>query len=343
MSETDHSNPTPRLKASEALLLEYLREHADGEGCASYTRAELAAALGMAPSTMQLAVTGLCAHGYLLVERTPGGRPNVFCVTPTGPTDSTDRSLTGPTDSGLTGPTDGPTDSLSPDTPAYAHEPERAPAQNPLPTPLEPEAATRSGDPLARAGGPTGPTDDRPTDEDRPIPIGQSAVAAAIDAATLAGRAVAPSLFGRIGSTAQALAADGIDPAVILVAAQRLGTAGTTDLRSAVEAVQRGARLPAQVPVVADGARTASCIALLLGTWPRAQIDAALWEAELGKIQERFLLAAVRAIAREGGEFAPQWGKVWKVAHELGRPVVAAERAERARLAERARIEGLVS
>jgi hypothetical protein len=40
--------PRRALRASEALLLEYLREHADPDGCAVYTKAELETALGPA-------------------------------------------------------------------------------------------------------------------------------------------------------------------------------------------------------------------------------------------------------------------------------------------------------
>lgn len=161
--------------------------------------------------------------------------------------------------------------------------------------------------------------------------VGRLAVAAAMESAAEAGQAPpSAGVRGRIGQTANALAATEVDVPTIIAAARRVGAGGFADLRTAVEAVKAGRSMPAAAPVVEEGARTAPVIRLILATWPRAQIDAAIWEEKLGRIQERFLLLAVDEIARRGEAFSPTWGQVWKVAHEIGQPIVGAERAERA-------------
>lgn len=324
MSSTDPSNPAPRLKASEAAVLQYLRDHGDEDGCCPRPRTQIASDLAIATSTVQLAIKALIAAGHVEAQvNRGGGVPNAYCVlsAPTDPlTDDrpmTDRSIDRPI-----------AESVTPLVREHA-----PPRSLPLPTPSH----GVSGNLIPEGT-------ERPTDNDRPISesvgpesVGRLIPALVADAARAAGRPVVAHL-GRVGKAALDLAAAGEDVLTLRRAAIRVGVAGTADLRTAVEAVKEGRVLPggAGTPPAED-ARTASCIRMILGTWPRAQIDAALWEEELGRVQERFLLAAVRAIAKSGAEFPPTWGQVYATARRVGEPIIGAERSERARQAELAR------
>lgn len=339
MSDPDTSNTPPPLLPRAECLLERI-EAEGGEWTTSYS--VIAEACGLARSTAQLAVSDLIAAGLIeagpsvprhgtLYRRTAVSYRTV--PTPYRPT---------PTDAVPTVPTD---DSV--DAPARATPAGMAGAQTPLPTPIEPSAATRTELSPASAGAHEALV---PSTEDT-VPIGRLAVAAAVEAAAKSGRSVEGALKGRIGSAAQRLAGDGTDVATILAGARRLGEGGFADLYTAVRAVRDSVPdRTSAVPDRASAVRTAelmptgetamispriqAVIRLVRGTWPRAQIDAELWEEKLGKVQERFLLAAVDRIARSGAEFAPHWGQVYAKAREVGQPIVLGEQQERDRLRE---------
>lgn len=324
----DDTNPTP-LPDRARRLLEQI-EAAGGEWTASY--AVIATVCDLARSTAQLAAADLIASGLVTGARTPAGTlyrrtDQVYRPVPASCTDAV--------------PTY--TDPLSIDAPARVTPAHDAPAQNPLPTPMEPPTATRTEGPLASAptrevGIPT------PVPSTDARPLGNLAVAEAMDAARAAGRSIEPALRARIGNAAQRLAQDE-DVDVILAAARRLGEGGFDDLYTAVRAVKADRPMPdrpaPRYPRPAPGGvneKMGRVLERVYGTWPRAQLAPALWEEKLGRIQERFLVAAVDAIAEEGGDFAPTWGKVLQFARRIGEPAVLAERQERAHQAEQARL-----
>jgi hypothetical protein len=322
--------PRRALRASEALLLEYLREHADPDGCAVYTKAELETALGLARSTLALAVNGLRELGELTVDQSAGARANAYCVTP-----SDDRPI-GPSDTVRFGPSDDrptPSDSLSSDAPPHASAQPRRARAAPPPTPMVPPTATGVSDSLAQPPAPT--REAEPSDADHPIPIGQLAVAAAAEAAKLAGRELDAAVRGRLGRAAQKVAGEhSIDE--VLDAARRIGEGAGDDLYTALRAVQRGAPMPTTVrgdtdARYADLQRRAEASrqgrdplwlgrlkpgeiveaeALYVGTYgERRRFDGELWARELASFPIGAILWGIRAMAK-ASPHPPTWGEV---------------------------------
>jgi hypothetical protein len=166
-----------------------------------------------------------------------------------------------------------------------------------------------------------------------------------MEAARSAGHSIEPALRARIGNAAQQLAKDETVE-TILAAARRLGEGGFTDLYTAVRAVERGAPRPPTVfsPVPIPGAsvsKLANVFRALRSTWPRIVIDVPFWEEKLEKIPERFLLAAVDRLAKEGGEFAPHWGQVYKTAWRIGVDETERRRSAEERADLRARVRAI--
>lgn len=323
----DPSNPTP-LPARALCLLERI-DAEGGEWLASFT--DIAEACGIARSTAQLAVRDLIEAG--LVAVTPGTAGNGSRYARTDHTDRVPTPRTDPVPTGYTDRVPTVSSDAHEGAPTPPHEQAHAPAQNPLPTPLERQTATDLAVPpcapaSAHAHEERVPTEPVPTDA---VPIGRLAVAAAIEAATAGGRTVDAALRGRIGATAQALAATE-DSTTIIAAARRLGAGGHADLRTAVAAVKEErppgsavrtapdairTALDASAPKFSDLPRIQATVALVLKTWPRAQIDVPTWEAELRLFREDELLDSVRELARAGSEWGPTWGQVYKVAKPL--------------------------
>lgn len=350
------NHPPRRLKASEALLLEYLREHADADGCAGYTKAELATALGLARSTLALSVSGLRALELLSVHQSAGARSNIYCVTPSDSAQS-DRPITVRLDRPI-----GPSDSAgSPGVDAPLRE--RAAATRPPvvvpPTPLVTSYGNLTDDPSRDAPAPARalePSDAEPSDV---VPIGRLACAAAAEAATAAGRKLEGSVMGRLGRAAQALAAEH-DAGAILAAARRIGEGAGDDLYTALRAVERGAALPRSVRAeqsdhaYADLQRRAEfsrqgrdplwlgrlkpgeiveAEALYVGTYgERRRFDAELWARELHDFPIGAILYGIRAMAK-ASPHPPTWGEVAAAAGQT------LEHERRKRANERARHE----
>ncbi len=337
MDETSKDAPR-RLKASEALVLEYLREHADEAGCAAYTKAELEAALGLARSTLAVAVGGLRELGVLSVDQSAGKRSNVYCVQPSDsaaqPSDSTvqpsdpNRPIV-PSDSDRLRSDDAPPPASAAATRAGVEVP---------PTPLDVSAATRSGDPLAHVPAPARegqPSDAQPSDS-ATVPIGRLAVAAAADAARASGRVLDRGVAGRLGRAAQNLAGEH-DVADILGAARRIGEGAGDDLYTAIRAVERSAPLPRSVRSEHDADRYADlqrraeasrqardplhlgrlkageiveAEALYVGTYgERRRFDPELWARELRDYPIGAILWGIRAMAK-ASPHPPTWGEV---------------------------------
>jgi hypothetical protein len=298
--------PRRALRASEALLLEYLREHADPDGCAVYTKAELETALGLARSTLALAVNGLRELGELTVDQSAGARANAYCVTP-----SDDRPI-GPSDTVRFGPSDDrptPSDSLSSDAPPHASAQPRRARAAPPPTPMVPPTATGVSDSLAQPPAPT--REAEPSDADHPIPIGQLAVAAAAEAAKLAGRELDAAVRGRLGRAAQKVAGEhSIDE--VLDAARRIGEgAGDdlyTDLQRRADASRQG-RDPLRLGRLKPG-EIVEAEALYVGTYgERRRFDGELWARELASFPIGAILWGIRAMAK-ASPHPPTWGEV---------------------------------
>lgn len=333
MSTTDPSNPVPLNESAERLLEQI--EANGGEWTASY--AVIATVCDLARSTAQVAARELVAAGYATAERTPTG--TVYRCTDQlyrrVPMACTDAVPMGCTDEA---------GSVQQDAPTHAPRAHDAPAQSPLPTPIEPSTATRTDGPLASAPAPEAgiPIEAGIPTVTVPTPIGQLAVRAAMEAAREASATVPADVRPRIGHAAQRLAEDE-DVETILEAARRLGAGGFTDLYTAVRAVKADRPMPRAVRTAQPAVRTADgkmgrVLARLYGTWPRAQIAEELWEEKLGKVQERFLIGAIDAIAEEGGDFAPTWGKVMQFARRIGEPTMLAERQARRHAAEQERL-----
>lgn len=313
--------------SADAAVLALLTAEADPDGCVStLTRSLIAERLGIADGTAGLALRRLEAAGELRRQPSAGRAPTVYCLT-VQPGDSTRRQ---PGDNPAIQPGD-PATQPGESTPpvSRAHPPEttssigasgnrsgRAPAQEPTRRPGDP--ATQPGDPAT--------------------PIGQFAVRTALEAAAAAGRSIEPALRARIGHAAQALAKDE-SVERILAGAQRLGEGGFNDLYTAVRAVERNAPpIAARLEEPLPDDKIGRLIAFVRGTWPRAVIDRAMWESELNRMPEEFLIEAVRLIAREGGDWPPTWGKVWSVARPIAETTIRSRQLERARLAEKERI-----
>jgi hypothetical protein len=335
----DPSNAPPRpLKASEALLLEYLREHADADGCARYGRAALATALGLAPSTAQLAIRGLRELGLLGITKAPDGGANIYCVL-------TDADRLTVTDADrLNRPM--VTDPVPIDAPEGAGAAATRPLVEAPPTPLTASDGNLTDDPSRDAPAPAREADRSPT------PIGQLAVAACVDAARAAGRKVEGPILGRLGRAAQAVAAEH-DVATILDAARRIGEGAGVDLYTALRAVQRSAPMPAAVRIADADARYADlkaraelsrdgrdplhlgrlkpgeiveAEALYVGTYgERRRFDAELWARELATLPIGAILYGIREMAK-ASPHPPTWGEVAAAAG----PTLEHERRKRA-------------
>lgn len=296
------------------------------DGLARCTLGELCAATGLGETAARGALRALeAADAIEVVTRSSGRSPNVYLVNPSEPLAPTLRQpLANPSAEPLANPSDprAPTSDRggSPPTPSLGGS-----------GPRDPEGSTReplASEPLASEGFGS-----------QPLGIGQQAVRAAMDAAKAAGRSIEPALRARIGNAAQQLAKDE-SVERILAGARRLGEGGFADLYTAVRAVERGAPPPVAAPEpIASGSKLADVFRLVRATWPRAQIDVAVWEAELERIPAVYVLAAIREIARAGADFAPNWGQVYKAAYRIG-----VDETERRRSAtERARLRGIVT
>lgn len=309
-------------------MLAYLREHADRDGCCPSPRAAIAQALAVSGSTVQLAIAGLEEAGLIHIDGRRPGVANAYCLTPGTSTDPPETSTDTPTDR----PTPTLTDSSRAPTSGRGGSP-------PTPSPVvsgspDPEGTARDFD---RS---TDTSTDRPTSVEV-VPLGVAASAAVVDAARAAGREPVANL-GRVGKAAKDLEASGVDVATILAAAARMGAAGTTDLRTAVDAIEQGRAMPASaVERPAEGSRLAAVFRALRSTWPRIVIDAPFWEEKLEKIPERFLLAAVDRLAKEGGEFPPHWGQVYKTAWRIGVDDTERRRSAEERADLRARVRAI--
>jgi hypothetical protein len=339
MPEPSNASAPRPLKPSEALVLEYLREHAAPDGCARYGRAAIAGALGLAGSTAQTAIAGLRELGLLGITKATDGGSNIYCVEVTDLLTDADRSgdrlgdRSEVTDGDRLGDRLGDR-SVPVDAPPHASAQPRRARAAPPPTPMDGSTATGCSDPLASASAqPPAPT--REAEVTDSVPIGELAGAAAAEAAKLAGRELDPAVRGRLGRAAQKVAGEH-SVAEVLDAARRIGEGAGDDLYTALRAVQRGAPMPPTVRADADAryadlqrraelsregrdplwlgrlkpGEIVEAEALYVGTYgERRRFDAELWARELGSFPIGAILWGIRAMAK-ASPHPPTWGEV---------------------------------